>query len=443
MTTEISLESLLDDILNDRPLPDSVDIEASFGKKETKQVLKSVDQVKVREVVRDFAILQHGGAGNAVMALPDLFTPEWEGDEPVVPELAAEPVPHAVKQAAAQLAHHPMAGRMQTRPPAPLEQVPNKVFVDQPEEGDEGISKIVMPSFDASSIMDTLDLRNYATLVTLNTSRWMGKIKDKQASQDVAAANDASASAFNTRKNLLAGADDGLRAICKTLDSARTEHYRMTVPWSTTSMEDTGKRSGGRLLPNSLFMDYTTVMAHKKQEMEAALAAFVPAYPAMVEESKKQLGKRFDAREYPNAESIRKHFDLSFDFQPIPAGDDFKGLADKQVQALAAKLNRNLATMTKHAMEDLWARMYRAVEKVVERLSSPDKVFHASTIQNLRDISRLAGHLNVTNDARVEKIRVKIESRLCSASAEDIRKNGVLRQEIAAHAASILEEMSA
>lgn len=317
------------------------------------------------------------------------------------------------------------------------------VFTDaaEREEGAQ-VQPLKMPTFTADDFAETMDIRNFATLVTLNTARWHAKVKDRQAAKSAAAVNDADEGAFEVRKRLLAGADSLLKAIHKAIDEARAAHYEMTLPWSTTSMQDVGRRTGGRLLPNTLFVEYTTVMAQKKQQMQDALAKFIPAYPQLVEEAKKKLGKRFDAREYPNASSIASHFDLSFDFQPIPKGDDFKGLPQAQLAALAAKVNENTRIMAENAMQEVWMRLYDVVSKMAERLSSPDKLFHNTLVQNVRDTVRLLAHLNVTHDARVEALRKKVEKHLCQHDPKVLRENLVIRAQVAAHAQSIIEEMN-
>lgn len=317
------------------------------------------------------------------------------------------------------------------------------IFTDTTER-EEGatITAIKMPVFTADDFADTMDIRNFATLVTLNTARWHAKVKDRQGSHDIAAANDADAGAFETRKNLLAGADSMLKAIHKAIDEARAAHYNMTLPWSTTSMQDHGRRTGGRLLPNTLFVEYTTAMAEYKQRMLDALAKFEPEYPNLVAAAQKKLGKRFDSREYPNVSSIRQHFDLSFDFQPIPKGDDFKGLPQAQLDALARKINNNTRQMAENAMQDAWMRLHDVVSRMAERLSSPDKVFHDSLVQNVRDTARLLSHLNVTNDAKVEALRKKVEKQLCVHEPKALRNNAVLRTQVAAQAQSIIEEMN-
>ena len=309
------------------------------------------------------------------------------------------------------------------------------------EEG-AAITPLKMPQFTPADFASTIDIRNFATLVTLNTARWHAKVKDRQAGKDAATANDADEASFEVRKKLLVGADGLLKAIHKAIDEARAAHYDMTLPWSTTSMTDVGRRTGGRLLPNTLFVEYTTVMAEKKQQMLDALNKFEPEYPKLVEMARKKLGKRFDAREYPNVSSIRNHFDLSFDFQPIPKGDDFKGLPQAQLDALARKINGNTQQMAENAMQEVWMRLHEVVSKMAERLSSPDKVFHDSLVQNVRDTARLLAHLNVTQDAKVEALRKKVEKHLCAHEPKELRNNAVVRTQVAAHAQSIIDEMN-
>jgi hypothetical protein len=317
------------------------------------------------------------------------------------------------------------------------------VFADSADR-EEGviIQPLKMPAFAPLDFASTIDIRNFATLVTLNTARWHGKVKDRQASKDAATMNDADEKSFTTRKNLLVGADTSLRAVHKTLDGARARHYEMTVPWTTTAMHDIGRRTGGRLLPNTLFVEYTTVMAGYVREMNKGLDVFEPLYPQLIEDAKVKLGKRFDRREYPNISSIRSHFGLSFDFEPIPKGDDFKGLPQAQLDALANKINANMQLQAEHAMQDIWTQLYEAVDRMAERLASPDKIFHDTLVQNVRDRVRLMAHLNVTNDTRVEELRKKVEKELCQHEPKELRTNPTIRRTIAARAKSIIEAMN-
>lgn len=302
-------------------------------------------------------------------------------------------------------------------------------------------TRVPMPVFTGAELADTIDIRSFATLVTLNTSRWHAKVKDRQASKDAATVAGADAGAFETRKRLLIGADDLLKQIHQAIDVARTAHYQFTLPWSMKGVDDHGKRIGGRLLPNTLFMEYTTVMAKSLNEMNAALDAFVPEYPNLIAKARTKLGTRFNPAEYPNPSGIRSHFGLTFDFQPIPAGDDFKGLAATQCEALADALNRRTAMMLENAMQDAWSRLYEVVQHAAERFSSPDKMFHYTLVEKLRDTVKLLKHLNVTGDKRIEEVRKYVEKNMTMHDVKSIKEDDALRRRLGECAKIALTKM--
>lgn len=319
-----------------------------------------------------------------------------------------------------------------------------RAMAADPESGQvvQHATKVVhIPTFTTDEIADAIDIRNFGTLVTLQTRRWHAKVKDRQGSRDIAAANNADAAAFDTHKRLLAGADEKLKRIHKAIDDARAKHYRMTLPWSTVTHDDSNKRTGSRLLPNTLFMEYTTAMAHALQEMKAAINDFVPAYPALIQIAQKKLGNRFDATDYPNASAIANYFDLSFDFMPIPLGGDFQGLADAQVQRLADTLQRKTRQMLENAMQDAWLRLHDTVSHAAERLANPDATFHYTMVERLKEQSDLLKHLNVTNDQRIEDVRAFVAKNLTMYDVKDIRKDENLRKQMASAAAAALAMM--
>lgn len=305
----------------------------------------------------------------------------------------------------------------------------------------EALPSIPMPTFTDDEIAESIDIRNFATLVTLNTARWHAKVKDRKAAKDAAEASGADAAAFEARKRLLVGADEKLKRIHKAIDVARTKHYEMTLPWSTVGIGDIGKRTGGRLLPNTLFMEYTTAMAHCKADMDQALADFIPDYPRLVAIAEQRLGTSFNPSEYPNPASIAAHFDLSFDFHPIPDGGDFKGLQDAQISKLADALERKSRVCLENAMQDAWSRLHETVKHAWEKLADPKAMFHYTMTDKLREQAKLMKHLNVTNDPRIEEVRNMVEKKLTKWDAKDIRKDEDLRKRLAKDAKEIYDTM--
>lgn len=311
------------------------------------------------------------------------------------------------------------------------------VFAEPVDQG----KAVTCPTFTTDEIADSLDIRNFATLVTLNTARWHAKVKDRKGAKDAADAAGAKADAFEARKKLLAGCDQKLKQVHKAIDAARTEHYRLTMPWSMVGVNDVGKRTGGRLMPNTLFLEYTTAMAKAKQEMDRLVTAFEKDYPSLVTIAQQNLGSSFDPAQYPNPSSIASHFRLSFDFNPIPVGEDFKGLQAAQVSKLGAALNKKTRTMLENAMQDAWVQLQGSVQLAYDRLSQPKQMFHATLIKKLVDQATILTHLNATKDPRIEDVRKMVEDKLTKHDAKDIRKDESLRKKLGEDAKAILTHM--
>jgi hypothetical protein len=297
------------------------------------------------------------------------------------------------------------------------------------------------PTFTDETIADTLDMRNYATLCRLKVRKWVGRKRDRNAArrseQDAAAV----VGSFSTYKKLFAGTEDKLRAVNSVLDAARTRHYQMTLPWSTTSLSDAGRRDGPRLLANTLFMEYISEMATAKQAMETVLNEFESAYPSLLLEAKKNLGKAFDITQYPPSSAIRDLFALDFDFTPIPEGADYKGLPAAQCAALKGKLDKSRQACMENAMRDVWARMLKVVGHMHEALSDHKKGFHDTLVSNVRELVELLKHLNATKDPRIEEIRTKIEANLCRHEPDVLRKDVTKRALVAKLAGEVLQDM--
>lgn len=354
------------------------------------------------------------------------------------PEEVVESTPEAVAEALTETtdALHDAVQEHEIAPEDATVPVSEHVF-SEPVESDQ----IPLPTFTSDDISDSIDIRNFATLVTLNTARWQAKVKDRKAAKDAADASGAIVEAFEAKKFLLAGCDTELKAVYKAIDEARTEHYRLTLPWSTIGVNDVGKRTGGRLMPNTLFLEYTTAMAKYTAQMNTALDVFEAKYPSLIAVVAQKLGTAFDPAQYPNPSSIRQHFRLSFDFHPIPVGADFKGLQDAQIEKLSTALNRKTRTMLENAMQDAWKNLYEAVQHAYARLRNPDATFHKTLIDRLRDQANLLKHLNATDDTRMEEVRVAVEEQLTKHDAKAIREDDALRRRLSEAAGAIVTSM--
>lgn len=324
------------------------------------------------------------------------------------------------------------------------EEVAELPEIDESEWSKEvEIESIQLPEFTSDEMMEELDIRNYGTLVSLNTLRWHAKVRDHKAAEDAAAQTGADKAAFEARKRLLVGADEKLKRVHTAIDAARTEHYKMTLPWSTIGVNDHGKRSGPRLLPNTLFFDYTQKMAKYKNDMDDALDEFVTAYPSLIAIAQQKLGGSFDRSQYPPPSTIRQHFGLSFDFLPIPTGADFDNVSLQQSEKLAMAVNKKTKQMLENAMQDAWVRLKDDMEHAFNSLNNPNAKFHYTLIEKMKEHSSMLSHLNVTKDKRIEAIRTRIDKDLAKRDVKDVRKDDALRKHLAGEAKAVLDMMEA
>lgn len=300
---------------------------------------------------------------------------------------------------------------------------------------------VPLPTFTTDELMEDIQIQNFGTLVSLTNMRWHAKIKDRKAARDAAEVSKANAEAFEARKRLLVGADEKLKRVHKHIDAARTDHYRLTLPWSTVGINDMGKRQGPRLLPHTMFFEYVECMGKHKVAMEEALDEFVTAYPTLIAVAQQKLGEAFNHSDYPHTDVIRQHFALEFDFEPIPQGGDFQGLQESQVAKLAESLERKTRIRLENAMQDAWKRVYEDVRHAASVLSNPDAVFHYTLVEKLREHATMLTHLNVTKDQTIEDIREMIRKDLTLHDAKDVRKDDALRKRMGEAAQNILKVM--
>ena len=88
----------------------------------------------------------------------------------------------------------------------------------------------------------TPSLSSAAMMVELSISVWTGRKKDKQATADVTATNQAKTGVAAVNKKLMADCAE-LDAIQKFAASVRTFHYSATLPWTTRAYASCPRRN--------------------------------------------------------------------------------------------------------------------------------------------------------------------------------------------------------
>ena len=264
-----------------------------------------------------------------------------------------------------------------------------------------------------------------ALIVELNISSWSARRHDKKASKDVTSGAGAnSTDAARVQKNLMAGMDN-LKKVTDFVAVARNEFYKMTLPWSD---------SGQRLIPMTQFFDLKQWVNHTEVEFNTLVRDFLTAYPLLISAQAFQLGQLFDRSEYPTVAEIKEKFRFKVGFLPLPVAGDFRVDAPKEaMQEMEQEYNKLIEERVSEVNRDLWQRLHDCLKHMSERLGVDDngkkKVFRDSLVDGAVDLCELLKNLNVTNDAKLEDARRKLEGVLAGLDPGILRESDGVRIE--------------
>ena len=282
--------------------------------------------------------------------------------------------------------------------------------------------------------MDTVSIDKQAIGAALVE---MGKSADKDPWRRQADAG-AVGNVGRALKNILAGADGKLKEAQSAFTAVRTTHYSLTLPWVSNPTAD--RQRGPRLLATVLFDKYAEEMGKRKRAAEEALEAFLDDYPDAIVRAKTNLAALADAF-YPTVDQVRSHFHVTYDFVPMPAGDDFQGLPSSTLDALGKFLEAKQQIMVDTARKSMIDEIRKRVGHLAERLASEGKRFQFTTVEAVRDLITLLPAWNLKGEAEIEDITRDIEWLMREVNAEGIRDSQDVRDFVQKGAENIISKL--
>jgi hypothetical protein len=254
-------------------------------------------------------------------------------------------------------------------------------------------------------------------LVDLNIAIYSGRKQDRATQAEVTTAKGSgSKKAASVFKNLFAECKE-LDAITKFQARARSEHYRLTLPWNDR---------GARLLPTISLLDYKQVMNRYQLEFDRLVAAFLDKYATLVAAAAFQLGTLFDRKEYPDVAQVARRFRMDIAFVPLPTSGDFRLDVESEVQReLMEQYDRRLAEQLASATKDSWDRLYEALARLSDRLTVDEdgkkKIFHDTIVTGAVELCELLTAMNVTQDPQLESARRQLQEVLLGVTPKELR----------------------
>ena len=279
------------------------------------------------------------------------------------------------------------------------------------------------------------NLNTRAMLVNLSITSWTARKHDKKITAEVAANHNASEAMGRYNKLLIPADAPTYKAVGQAANAARTAHYEQTLPWAD---------DGARILPATNYIEYSRRLQVLRTEFDNAVRAFVADYPTLQANAQRVLNGLYNADDYPTVTELRDKFSFGTRVMPLPDAGDFRVTLDADdVQSIRAEIEHNVNESIAQAQGDLYNRLFTAVSRMVERLSDDKAIFRDSLIINLRELCDLVPRLNLTGDANLEALRVRIEKSLALFEPDDLREDKALRASVAKIAAKIQNDMSA
>lgn len=275
-------------------------------------------------------------------------------------------------------------------------------------------------------------LHTKAVLAKFSVGTWSGRKFDDEATKSVAKAFGANNDCGRFNKLLIDHSE--ILALYRIGTRARRFHYTHTLPW-----ED----EGARLLPTKMHNDYVVGINKFSDEFWKAVDVFYEKYPNLVDARRQALGELWKADDYPTIEQLKGRFMFRFSlaFLPDPGADIRLNLNEVEVEKIRENTLQSHLEMFKKGESDLWGRMQKVVNRIVDRLDDPDKIFKNSTFENIDELERLVSLLNLTENADIENTMRKIKDDLKEYSPEEIRTDDQVRKSVHKKAKDILSKI--
>lgn len=274
-------------------------------------------------------------------------------------------------------------------------------------------------------------LHQKAMLVKLSISQWSARKYDKDATKLVA-------TQFNTdtrvgRYNKALVSKEATDPTAKIASEARLYHYENTLPWGDDNF---------RLLPAANYMGYSQKMREFKSEFSSAASDFESKFPQYIQDAQSRLNGMFNPADYPPASEIGSFYSMEVTVLPLPTSEDFRvTMQESEVARIREDIEKHNKEAQETAMQDLWKRLYTAVENMAERLSNKDNIFRDSLVGNISELCGLLPKMNITDDPELERMRREIEDKLCGYEPITLRKDMAQRAQAAQDAKAIMSNM--
>lgn len=286
--------------------------------------------------------------------------------------------------------------------------------------------------------IDAPTLQSSAMILRLHISVYTGRKIDKKTREEVLVDKGAKTkAAASVYKSLFAG-DADLDAINAFAAKARRDVAFITSPWAD---------NGDRLVSTRNYFEVAELLSSLRREFYVLRDRFRDNYTIKVGAAAFALGDLFDRSEYPLPDEIMGRFSFAYSFEPVPSSNDFRvDLQNDAIEMLKSHYQKTAQERLQAAMGDVWERVIGEVTRLRDKLVLPEdgrrpRIF-ASTFEGFKDLVGSLEALNITNDPRLEDVRVQLKNVLEPIDIDSIRESDEVRESVKENMQRVLDKFS-
>ena len=267
-------------------------------------------------------------------------------------------------------------------------------------------------------------------LIQLSSSAWGArrKIKTEQIT-DLAGANEW----LSTHKKLIDPC--ALKPICKVVNAARSYLSGMSLPFPINGMV---------FVPKEMISRVDEKLDRFKSDFDSEVEEFISRYDGLREVALVYLGDLFDETDYPV--DIRSKFSFAWRFIVLDVPNGKSGLLAPEVyEREKAKFVQTMEEARELAIVSLREEFSGMIKRVTERFTNGNdtktKVFKNGTINNFYEFFETFKERNIFRDSELAELVSQAEAILGGKTAETIRSNDQLKEQIKNEMAEVEKSM--
>ena len=283
-----------------------------------------------------------------------------------------------------------------------------------------------------------ISLATSGMIVHVEVNVWSATKQDKDISEEVTSAKNASKDAGRFVKHLLAG-DPTHKELLNHRQTVYNWVKRRTYDWAGSS----------RYLPLASLETFKKEFHDMEADHQTLLDRFIEKYPDIIAAMAFKQGDMFNADDYPSVDEMRNRFRINLYVTDVPTGDFRNAIANDIAEDLKQHYQKETNDKVQEIMRDASVRLVEFIKRIANscRDTEPDangkarrpKVYE-TTLQQAKEHCNLLKDFNLTNDPKLEEMRIDLLNTIENVTAQDIRDSDATRAHVKSEVDKIMSK---